>query len=53
MPLVSVPAVYDGKKVRLLEPLAIQERYRVLATSVEPDRDTNISSEDRSRVCIG
>lgn len=49
MPLVSVPAVYDGKEVRLLEPSPVQERYRVLVTFVEPDRDENMPSKDRSR----
>ena len=49
MPLVSVPAVYDGKEIRLLEPSPVQGRYRVLVTLVEPARDENVSSEDRSR----
>jgi hypothetical protein len=49
MPLVSVPAVYDGKEIRLLEPSPVQGRYRVLVTFVEPARDENVPSEDRSR----
>jgi hypothetical protein len=49
MPLVSVPAVYDGKEVRLLEPSPVQGRYRVLVTFVEPARDEEVPSEDRSR----
>jgi hypothetical protein len=49
MPLVSVPAVYDGKEIRLLEPSPVQGRYRVLVTFVEPVRDENVPSEDRSR----
>jgi hypothetical protein len=36
MPLVSVPGVYDGKEIRLLEPSPVQGRYRVLVTFVEP-----------------
>jgi hypothetical protein len=49
MPLVSVPAVYDGKEIRLLEPSPVQGRYRVLVTFVEPARDEDVPSEDRSR----
>ena len=49
MPLVSVPAVYDGEEIRLLEPSPVQGRYRVLVTFVEPARDENVPSEDRSR----
>ena len=36
MPLVSVPAVYDGKQIRLLETVPVQGPYRVLVTFVEP-----------------
>ncbi len=36
MPLVSVPAVYDGKDVRLLEEAPVEGAYRVLVTFVEP-----------------
>ena len=32
MPLVSVPAVYDSKEVRLLEPPPVQGQYRVVVT---------------------
>lgn len=39
MPLLSVPAVYDGKEIHLLEPPPVQGRYRVLVTFVEPARD--------------
>jgi hypothetical protein len=49
MPLVSVPAVYDGRQIHLLEPSPVQERYRVLVTFVEPDRRETVPSEDRSR----
>jgi hypothetical protein len=49
MPLVSVPAVYDGNEIRLLEPSPVEGRYRVLVTFVEPARDENMVSEDRSR----
>jgi hypothetical protein len=49
MPLVSVPAVYDGKEIKLLEPSPVQGRYRVLVTFVEPARDENVSQPDRTR----
>ena len=49
MPLISVPAVYDGKKIRLLEPSPVQGWYRVLVTFVEPARDENARPADRSR----
>jgi hypothetical protein len=49
MPLVSVPAVYDGKEIRLLEPSPVQGRYRVLVTFVEPAHDENAQSADRTR----
>ena len=36
MPLVSVPAIYDGENVRLLETAPVDGPYRVLVTFVEP-----------------
>jgi hypothetical protein len=48
MPLISVPAVYDGKEIRLLEPSPVKGRYRVLVTFVEPVRDENMRTADRS-----
>jgi len=39
MPLVSVPAVYDGKQIRLLETVPVQGPYLVLVTFVEPARE--------------
>ena len=39
MPLVSVPAVYDGKEIRLLEVAPVKGPYRVLVTFVEPAND--------------
>ena len=39
MPLVSVPAVYDGQQIRLLETAPVQGPYRVLVTFVEPARE--------------
>jgi hypothetical protein len=49
MPLVSVPAVYDGEEIRLLEPPPVPGRYRVLVTFVEPDHEEQAAPEDRSR----
>jgi len=39
MPLVSVPAIYDGRHVRLLEAAPVHGPYRVLVTFVEPERN--------------
>jgi hypothetical protein len=36
MSLVSVPAIYDGKQIRLLELAPVQGAYRVLVTFIEP-----------------
>ena len=49
MPLPSVPAVYDGKEIKLLEPSPVEGRYRVLVTLIEPAYDENARSADRSR----
>ncbi len=38
MASVSVPAVYDGEKVKLLEEAPVAGPYRVLVTFVEPSR---------------
>ncbi len=37
MPLLSIPAIYDGNEVKLLEGVPVQGRYRVLVTFLEPD----------------
>jgi hypothetical protein len=39
MSLISVPAIYDGKRIRLLESVPVKEPYRVLVTFVEPTRE--------------
>ncbi len=39
MPLVSVPAIFDGQQVRLLETAPVRGPYRVLVTFVEPAHD--------------
>jgi hypothetical protein len=36
MPLVSVPAIYEGEQIRLLEEAPVQGPYRVLVTFVAP-----------------
>jgi|GEM_PF-919318 len=36
MPLMSVPAFFDGKEIRLLEITPVHGPYRVLVTFVEP-----------------
>ena len=38
MSLVSVPAIYDGKQIRLLEGPPVNVPYHVLVTFVEPAR---------------
>lgn len=39
MPLVSVPAIYDGKRIRLLEGVPAEEPYRVQVTFIEPTHE--------------
>lgn len=36
MSLISVPAIYDGKQIRLLELAPVQGPHRVLVTFIEP-----------------
>ena len=36
MPLISIPAVFDGTTIRLLEAIPFHEPYRVMVTFVEP-----------------
>lgn len=45
MSLVSVPAIYERGKVRLLEAPPVEGPYRVLVTFVEPARE-----QDESRL---
>lgn len=49
MPLISVPAVYDGKQIQLLETAPVQEPYRVLVTFVEPAREEGLLPRDEAR----
>jgi hypothetical protein len=39
MSLASVPAIYDGENIRLLEKTPADEPYRVLVTFLEPVRE--------------
>ena len=49
MPLVSVPAVYDGEKIRLLEQAPVAGSYRVLVTFVEPTSEKEPPRRDKAR----
>jgi hypothetical protein len=49
MPMVSVPAIYDGKNIRLLENAPVQEPYRVVVVLVEPTGEGTTSPEDLAR----
>ena len=49
MALVSVPAVYDGKEIRLLEAPPVHGPYRVLVTFVEPAGEVAVLPPDRTR----
>jgi hypothetical protein len=39
MPLTSVPAIYDGERIQLLEDAPVDGPYRVLVTFVGPVED--------------
>lgn len=49
MALVSIPAVYDGKQIRLLESVPVHEPYRVLVTFVEPESRLKSVPQDLAR----
>ena len=49
MSLISVPAVYDGKDIRLLEKAPVTKPYRVLVTFIEPATTTAATSPDLDR----
>jgi hypothetical protein len=49
MSALSVPAIYDGKQIRLLEAAPVQEPYRVLVTFVEPTHKQTVPSHDLLR----
>jgi len=49
MSLVCVPAIYDGKQIRLLELAPVQGAYRVLVTFVEPAHEEVTPPRDLAR----
>jgi hypothetical protein len=49
MPLISVPALYDGEHVELLEAPPSRKPYRVLVTFVEPADATDVRASDAAR----
>ncbi|MCC7352331.1 MAG: hypothetical protein IT330_01135 [Anaerolineae bacterium] len=48
MPLVSVPAIYDGQHIQLLEKAPVAGPYRVLVTFVEPVTES-VATRDMGR----
>jgi len=49
MSLASVPAVYDGKQIRLLETAPVQGPCRVLVVFAEPAREEEGLPRDQAR----
>jgi hypothetical protein len=49
MALISIPAVYDGRAVILLETPPSREPYRVLVTFVEPADAAELAASARAR----
>ena len=49
MSLVSVPAIYDGRQIKLLDKVPVEKPYRVLVTFVEPIREAAIAEKDLTR----
>ena len=45
MPLLTIPAIFDGKDIRLLENAPVRVPYQVMVTFVNPETDK--SSHDR------
>jgi hypothetical protein len=48
MSLVSVPAVYDGNEVRLLESISLEGPYRVVVTFLEPLPGAEAAPDDEA-----
>lgn len=46
MPLISIPAVFDGTSIRLLEAAPFHEPYRVMVVFVEPVASPNAAGAD-------
>jgi hypothetical protein len=52
--MLVVHGIYDGKVVRLLEPIQVESPYRVTVTFLEPlGRDTPTTGEDNLERFIG
>jgi hypothetical protein len=52
--MLVVHGIYDGKVVRLLEPIQVESPYRVKVTFLEPlGRDTPTTGEDSLERFIG
>ena len=49
MPLISVPAVYDGTNIALLEKPPSRKPYRVLVTFVEPVDAADMRAHNTAR----
>lgn len=52
MPLVSVPAVYDGERITFLEVPPSREPYRVLVTFVEPADAAEVRGQAKERFLV-
>ncbi len=48
MPLVSVPAIYDGEHIELLEAPPVQGPYHVVVVFVEPAQEQAKASDTAS-----
>ena len=49
MPLVSVPAIYDGEQIKLLEKAPVEKPYRVVVTFIEPTPERGKVAPDLAR----
>ena len=45
MPLVSVPAIYDGEHIELLEAAPVHGPYRVVVVFVEPAQGNGVTAD--------
>jgi len=46
MPLVTVPAIFDGKNVHLLEKPPVNEPYRVIVTFIDPEPSDRMKTQE-------
>ena len=49
MPIITLPAIYDGERVRLLENPPDHRRYRVVVTFLEPEENPESHPADTER----